>query len=63
MFDGRARFVGEAGAVSAARAVARLAIERFTDAPGGDLGQLAPFYLGAPLGLGNTREIVPNSLK
>ncbi|MGZ8476861.1 MAG: tRNA (adenosine(37)-N6)-threonylcarbamoyltransferase complex dimerization subunit type 1 TsaB [Candidatus Binatia bacterium] len=63
MCDGRARFIGEAGAVSAAHAVARLAIERFADAPGGDLGQLAPFYLGAPLGLGNTREIVPNSLK
>ncbi len=63
MFDGRAQLIGEAGAESAAHAVARLALERFADAPGGDLGQLVPVYLGAYLGLGNTHGFVPNSLK
>ncbi len=63
MFDGRAQLIGEAGAESAAHAVARLALERFGDAPGGDLGQLVPFYSGAYQGLGNTHGFVPNPLK
>jgi tRNA threonylcarbamoyladenosine biosynthesis protein TsaB len=63
MFNGRARLIGEANAESPAHAVARLALGRYGDALGGDLGQLVPFYLGAPMGLGNTHGIVPNLLK
>ena len=63
MFEGRAQFIGETGAASAAHAVARLAIERVADAAGGDLGQLVPFYLGPSPGLAKPHGIVPNLLK
>ena len=54
MFAGRAQLIGETDAESAAHALARLALKRFADAPGGDLGQLVPFYLSTFKGLGNT---------
>ena len=63
MFAGRAQLIGETEAESAAHALARLALKRFADTPGGDLGQLVPFYLSPFTGLGNTHGIDPNSLK
>ncbi|HYJ16897.1 MAG TPA: tRNA (adenosine(37)-N6)-threonylcarbamoyltransferase complex dimerization subunit type 1 TsaB [Candidatus Limnocylindria bacterium] len=54
LFAGRAQLIGETDAESAAHALARLALRRFADAPGGDLGQLVPFYLSSFTGLGNT---------
>ena len=63
LFDGRAQIIGENCAGSAAATVARLALARIAVAPGADLGQLVPLYMGSSQGLGNTREILPNPLK
>lgn len=63
MFDGRARLIGLTGTESAAQAVARLALARFSEARGGNLGQLVPLYLGSSQALGNTRGTLPNPLK
>jgi len=62
-FDGRAQIIGEACGGSAAGAVARLGMARLAIAPGSDLGQLVPLYLGASQALGNTRRFLPNPLK
>jgi hypothetical protein len=40
-----------------------LALKRFADTPGDDLGQLVPVYLSPCTGLGNTHGIDPNPLK
>lgn len=63
LFDERAQIVGESCGGSTAGAVARLALARLAEAPGSDLGQLVPLYLGASQALGNTLSILPNSLK
>lgn len=62
-FVGRAQIIGEACGGNPAAAVARLASARLAEAPGADLGQLVPLYLGASQALGNTRGILPNPLK
>ena len=63
LFGERAQIVGESCGRSAAGAVANLALARLAEAPGSDLGQLVPIYLGASQALGNTRRILPNPLK
>ena len=61
LFAGRAQVIGEAE--TAALALARLALKRLADLPGGDLGELVPCYLSPSTGLGNTYGIDPNPLK
>ena len=63
LLQGRAQIVGESCCGSVAAAVAQLALARLGEAPGADLGQLVPLYLGVSQALGNTRRIVPNPLK
>jgi len=63
LFDGQAQIISEDCGTSAAVAVARLALARLGDAPGNDLGQLVPLYLGSSQALGHSRRILPNQLK
>jgi tRNA threonylcarbamoyladenosine biosynthesis protein TsaB len=63
LFDGRAQIIGDDCPCSAAGAVARVALERLANAPGTELGQLVPLYLGASQALGSTRKNLSNSLK